>query len=432
MKPGEKNDFSRKAALKFYWPLFVQAFSQSLTYPLVASIAGSGALGVKGYAGYMQGLSLMFMLGAIAGGLPMTGMVFSRTRSGYRAFQHLNRLMMAGLLALEVLMSLPPVGPWIFANVLNLPPELVDVSCRVLLWGGVMQAGFFMRNEPFVLLMNERRSFDANLATILRVVVTALMPFVFLPAGWTGPVAALVAQTIPVWMETALSAFYARGIASRLDPNALPEIVGFYSVRKQFRFTLPLSLGYFLLATSPVLLAMAIGRTADAVMMLSVHAITIGVFNPFGFGALRMQAVQIQFPQEYPGDRRLRSFSLQVGAILGLAVAALALPGLGDWYFCDIQKLPREYLPQAKIVMLILALLPAVQCFRGCIEGLAALRKKPRIVMYGQIAFLLAMAIALALLLALGVPGWLMGALAFTAAIWSCTLVIRLGLSKSI
>ena len=423
-----KGKYSAIAAAKFYWPLFVQAFSQCLTYPLVASIAGAGSLGVKGYTAYAQGLSLMFMLGAIAGGLPMTGMVFSRTRAGYAAFQRLNRLMMAALLSLEVLIGLKPVGPWIFANILNLPAELTDVACDIVIWGAVMQAGFFLRNEPFVLLMNERRSFEANLATLIRVAVTAAMPLVFLPLGWIGPIAALVAQTIPVWLETVFTWYFARSIPGSLDPNDDAEITSYYSVARQFSFTMPLSIGYLLLATSPIVLSMAIARTEDAVMMLSVHAITVGVFNPFGFGALRMQAVQIQFPREYPGDRRLVAFAALVGIVLGLLVAILAMPGLSDWYFCGVQNLPREYLGKARIVMAIFAFLPIVQSLRGRAEGIAALKKKPRIVMRGQIAFLAVMIAALLVMLVSGVPGWIMGAVAFTAAIWSCTLVIALGI----
>ena len=423
-----KGKYSALAAAKFYWPLFVQAFSQCLTYPLVASIASAGSLGVKGYTAYAQGLSLMFVLGAIAGGLPMTGMVFSRTRAGYAAFQRLNRFMMAALLSLEVLIGLKPVGPWIFANILNLPAELTDVACDIVIWGAVMQAGFFLRNEPFVLLMNERRSFEANLATLIRVAVTAAMPLAFLPLGWIGPIAALVAQTIPVWLETVFTWYFARSIPRSLDPNDDAEITSYYSVTRQFSFTMPLSIGYLLLATSPIVLSMAIARTEDAVMMLSVHAVTVGVFNPFGFGALRMQAVQIQFPREYPGDRRLVAFAALVGIVLGLLVAILALPGLSDWYFCHVQNLPREYLGKARIVMAIFAFLPIVQSLRGRAEGIAALKKKPRIVMRGQIAFLAVMIAALLVMLVFGVPGWIMGAVAFTAAIWSCTLVIALGI----
>ena len=65
---------------------------------------------------------------------------------------------------------------------------------------------------------------------------------------------------------------------------------------------------------------------------------------------------------------------------------------------------------------------------RGRAEGIAALKKKPRIVMRGQIAFLAVMIAALLVMLVSGVPGWSMGAVAFTAAIWSCTLVIAIGI----
>ena len=40
---------------RFYIPLLLQAFSQSLTYPLVAGIVSHGALGVNALTGFTQG-----------------------------------------------------------------------------------------------------------------------------------------------------------------------------------------------------------------------------------------------------------------------------------------------------------------------------------------------------------------------------------------
>ena len=49
---------------RFYVPLLLQAFSQSLTYPLVAGIVTHGEFGVNGLTAFSQGLMIMFMNGA--------------------------------------------------------------------------------------------------------------------------------------------------------------------------------------------------------------------------------------------------------------------------------------------------------------------------------------------------------------------------------
>ena len=88
---------------RFYMPLLLQAFSQSLSYPLVAGIVTHGAYGVNALTAFSQGLMIMFMIGALGLGLVTTGMVFAKTWYGYLSFRRLNAIMMGALLALQCL-----------------------------------------------------------------------------------------------------------------------------------------------------------------------------------------------------------------------------------------------------------------------------------------------------------------------------------------
>ena len=102
---GEKDraDFSVGRVTRFYVPLLMQAFSQSISYPLVGGITTHGPLGVNGLTAFAQGQTIMFMIGSLGGGLVMTGMVHARTGGGYLAFRRLNLIMMAALLLLQCL-----------------------------------------------------------------------------------------------------------------------------------------------------------------------------------------------------------------------------------------------------------------------------------------------------------------------------------------
>ncbi|MBQ0032900.1 MAG: hypothetical protein KBT68_08875, partial [bacterium] len=93
--------FSIGNVTRFYIPLLLQAFSQSLTYPLVAGIVTHGEFGVNALTAFSQGQMIMFMIGALGGGLVMTGMVFARTWYGYVSFRRLNAIMMVVLLAVQ-------------------------------------------------------------------------------------------------------------------------------------------------------------------------------------------------------------------------------------------------------------------------------------------------------------------------------------------
>ena len=280
--------FTPARATRFFVPLLLQAFSQCLTYPLVAAIVSHGALGVKGYAAFAQGQTVMFVIGAFGSGLVLTGMVHARTRAGYLCFRRLNFAMMAALLGVQLLVTLPPFHAWVFEGLLSLRPDLAEVSRETLGWGVFMQAAFFFRNEPLVVLYNARASFEANIATTVRLVLTVALSPLFVHLGWTGPMWGIVAMTGPCYVEFALTHLYARKYV-----RALPayDAEGAHRVADQFRFTVPLSLGGVLLAVAPLLVAVFVGRTENAVAMLAIHYVTIGVTNPVAFGALDRKSV---------------------------------------------------------------------------------------------------------------------------------------------
>ena len=402
-------------ATRFYIPLLLQAFSQSLTYPLVASIVAHGTYGVAELAAFAQGQSTMFMIGALGGGLVMTGMVFAKTMAGYRSYVRLNAAMMLVLLTVQVLLAFPPFEGLIFRNLLNLPPHLAEIARQTLLFGVFMQASFFLRNVPLVILFNARASFEANLATMIRIVLTAAAPYLFIRMGWTGALWGLVATTIPCMVEFELTHLFARKYVREL-PTTTPETPS--SPFDQFKFTLPLSLGGFLLATSPLMVAAFVGRTENAVAMLAIHYVTIGIANPVGYAALRMQPVAIQFPPEYKGDTRVLRYAICSGLVLGILPLLTALPGISDWYFHVVQNLPEEDVHLARCLMCGYALWPVFQCVRGLAEGHAAWLKRPTAVFLGQLANLLSLTLVLAVSLWAGLPGWTMGGLAiFTASI---------------
>ena len=414
---AEKVRFSIGAVTHFYVPLLLQAFSQSLTYPLVAGIVTHGRFGVNELTAFSQGQMIMFTIGALGGGLVMTGMVFAKTWYGYVSFRRLNAMMMAALLTLQCVPVLPPFNRWLFGGLFVLPPELAELSRWTLLLGVAMNGAFFLRNVPMVVLFNNYESGKANLATIVRIGVSLGCSVVFPRLGWTGAYWGLLALTLGVVAELAVTWAYARPYVERLrrDFNAGEMAPGHLSrgemlalTCEQFRFTLPLSLGGFLLMLSPLFVAAFVGRSDAAKDMLAIHYVTIGVVNPVAYAALRMQAVTIQFPPEYEGDRRLLAYALWAGGLLGIVLLAFATPWLGNLYFGSYQNVPARLLGTVRLAIALYAVEGAIQAVRGRLEGLAASLKRPKAIMAGQIAHTLALFLVLALLLPLGVPGWVM------------------------
>ena len=405
-------------ATRFYVPLFLQAFSQSLTYPLVGAIASRGTFGVDELTAFTQGQIAMFFIGAIGGGLITTGMVFARSQGGYSAFKKLNAWMMLALIGIQVLCALGPLGAWIFGTLFKLPAHLAEIAQRTMLLGAVMQSAFFVRNVPLVVLFNARASAEANWATVARIGLTFVCSLAFPHIGWTGAYWALVAITAGVLTELLLTWLFARPYVREIPCGAGDTACS------QFKFTLPLSFGSALLAFSPVVIAVFVGRSANATDMLALHYVTLGIANPVSFAALRMQAVAIQFPPEYPGDRRTLTFAIVAGLSLGLVPLVLALPGPGSWYYGTCQNIPPHILGTALLMSGIYFFIEVIHAVRGRIEGLAAWRKRPGAVMAGQIAYFAMLTIAAATLLAVGAPGWVIAIGAIYAAPIAATATV--------
>ena len=398
----DKIKYSPGNAAKFYVPLLLQAFSQSLTYPLVGTITSHGPDGVAALTAFTIGQTIQFMIGALAGGLIMTGMVFAKTREGLATFRRLNAWMMAVLLVVQALACVHPVDTFVFSHLLNLSPHLADIARRVTFFGILMQAGFFLRNPPLVVLFNSYASFEANLATAARIALTFAFAVVFPHYGLTGPDWGLFALTVPVLLEWILTEVFAAKYERMIDggePSAISE---------QFKFTIPLSFGSGLLAVSPFMVAAFVGRAADATNMLAIHYVTLGIANPVSYGALRMQAVAIQFPPEWKGDRRLLRFAIVAGVLLGLIPFVFSLPPIGRWYYDDCQNIPPQILDTTMFVSFLYSFICVIHAVRGRAEGLAALHKRPSAVMAGQIAYFCALVATLAATLGLGMAGWAM------------------------
>ncbi|MBQ9741564.1 MAG: hypothetical protein IJV91_11595, partial [Kiritimatiellae bacterium] len=303
-----------------------------------------------------------------------------------------------------------PFDTFIFGHLLNLDPHLSEIARRTLFFSIVMQAAFFMRNVPQVILFNAYASFEANLCTVARILLTGAFVVAFPMFGMVGPDWGLVALTAPIILEWLLSELFARKYERRLEDG------GVVSVMEQFRFTVPLSFGAGLLAVSPFMTAAFVGRAANPADMLAIHYVTLGIANPVAYAALRMQAVAIQFPPEWTGDRRLLRFAVVAGLLLGVIPFLFSLPSIGNWYYGKCQNIPPHILDTTRFVSFLYSFICMIHTVRGRVEGLAALNKCPSAVMAGQFAYFFALVAVLAVTLPMGIPGWAMSVSAIYTA----------------
>ena len=425
--PADKFAFTPWNATRFFVPLFLQAASQSLTYPLVGVVVAHGLHGPAEFSAFSQGFMIMFLIGTLGFGLITTGMVYAKDLLGYLRFQKVNTLVMILISAIQVLLALPLPARLVFGSLLGLEGVQLEIARWSMLLGLPAQLGFLVRNGAQVLLYNDHATGLANLATILRILLTALLAPAFYALGLVGWTWGCVCLTLPVFIESGAMIWFARAYARRLprllrDGERAP-------VAKIFLFNIPLSLGGTLLSLSVFMLNAIINRVEDGPAMLAIHLVAIGLINPLSFGALRNQAVAIGFPQRDLSDQRTFLFALCSGLVLAALLLPLTIPAVGHWYFCSIQNLDEAHGALARQVLWWAIPFLVFQALRGNAEGLAAYRQRPNAVLAGQAVFFGTLVSVLIALFHFGVSGHLMGIIALLCASVATFLTIRLGLA---
>jgi len=409
---------TRKLAAYFI-PLALQAASQSLSYPLVAMVASHGPGGALALAGVAQSNIIMFLVATLGAGVVTAGMVFGKTKAGFARFRAINNLLSVAMVVVQSLMCVPFVGRLIFGTLLGLPASIQEPAMQAFPLTVLLNVLFNARNPYQVLLYNNEAPGRASAATFARIGVTLALSPLFCSWGLVGPRWAMVCQTIPVGLEVLVSWWYSRPFAARLAEDVAPPP----TVGSLLAFTMPLSLGGFLMTLSSMILGAIIARSGSPEHMLPVYYLAVGIANPAAYAASRVQNVMISFPPRSYDDNQVFRFSLVAGAMLSFVPLLFVLPGVADWYYVSVQKLPPADLPLVTTTALLLLAFPFTVALRCHREGLAALDHRTPTILAGDFAYIASLAVCSSAFLALRIPGNIIGPLVI-----ACSNLASLGI----
>ncbi len=411
---------------RLFIPLAVQAASQSLCYPLVAMVAMRGPNGPSDLAGLAQSNTVVFFLGMFAISLVPTGMVYARTREGYRRFNRLT-LLIGGLAgAVQAVLCIPWASHLLFGRLIGLPPAMAAAAQVSLIASLPLQVLFFSRIPYFVAMYVGQATGIASLATIGRVAFTALLSPLFCLFGAVGPVWAVVALTLPVGLEAFIS-----GVIAQRFIRQLPEgMEAPPAVRDILRFNLPLTVGGYFLSLATIGVAAFIARAPEPEIVLPVYYLVLGLANPVAFAATRMQTVTLMFTPSDPLRRRTLQFAIIAGLILGLIPLAFIIPGAAELYYVRFQNLAPEHLGIVRRTAAALVFFPLAVALRAQIEGVAAYLRRSVSVLTGHAALLATIAGCGMAALALNLPGHLIGAVCLTLGSAASSATMRFCLKR--
>lgn len=391
----------------YFVPIALQAASQSLSYPLIAMVASHGPGGALNLAGVAQANIVMFLAGTLGAGLVTAGLVFARTKQGYARFVSINNLLSLLTALIQAALCIPVVGHLLFGTLLNLPATIEAPAAQAFPFTILLNVLFYARNPSQVLLYNHGAAGRASAATFGRIGLTLALSPLFCAWGLVGPRWAMVCQSIPVALESYVSWWFSRSMSAALPDDVAPAPTR----RKIFFFTMPLSLGGFLLNLSGMILGAVIARAGQPEHMLPAYYLAAGVANPAAYAASQVQNVAISFPPRFRGDNRTLRFSVTAGAILSVIPLVLLLPGLSRWYYVSVQRLPPADLPLVCTTALLFVGFPITIALRRHREGLAALSHRTPATLAGNVAYIATLAVASSLCLTLKVPGNVIGPL---------------------
>ena len=406
---------------RFYAPLALQATAQALSHPLVAMVASRGYGGPVNLAGLAQSSTVMFFLGIFAIYYMTTGMVFAQTREGYQTFWRVCIGTGIGIVLIQTLLCIPQVSHLLFGRIIGLPPSIAQPAKITLLAAVPLQFLFFVRIPYQVAMYNGRATVRASLATLGRIVLTAILSVVFSFIGWVGPIWAVVCLTIPVLLELVISMLFARRFIYQLPPGTTPPA----KARDIFNFNLPLAVGGFFLVFSVMILSAFIARAPEPERILPIFFIAISLANPVAYAATRIQAVVLAFPPDASSESSTFRFAFVVGVILGFLPLLFIFPGLIEFYYVTLQKLDPAHLGMVRVTAISLITYPFAVALRAHSEGFAALNRKPMAVLAGHGMYMMMVIASGFLALVIGVPGYLIGPISLTLASLASAYIIR-------
>jgi len=418
---------SGRQLTRFFIPLAIQAVSQALSYPLVAMVASRGPGGPPNLAGLAQSNTVMFFIGMIAISSVTTGMVYAKTREGYQKFRSVTLLTGLAVITVQAMLCFPVASHLLFGHLIGLPPSIERPAQITLLYSIPLQFLFFLRIPYFVAMYGGQATGIASLATILRIILTALLSLLFCLLGLVGPIWAVVCLSLPVAVEVLASAIFAAPFLRLLKPSpTCPPSAG-----EIFLFNLPLSIGGYLLSASAIILAGFIARAPDPDRILPIYYLALGLANPMAFAATRIQTVVLSFPPQSLRDQSTLHFALKAGIILGILPLIFILPGLIEFYYVKLQKLALQDLHLVRLTALFLIFYPISVAIRAQREGLAAWLNKPTTVLAGHAVFMAAIIATGFSLLNLGISPELIGPVGLTIGSLASSATMRLALNRA-
>jgi hypothetical protein len=362
-----------------WWPLALSWLIMGAEQPAVAAVVArlpDPALGLAAYGSVVFPLALVIEAPVIM--LLAASTELSRDRASYRALRRFSHKTGAVLTLVHALLALTPVGDWVIASALSVPPEVAAAARPGLVLMLPWTWAIAWRRTGQGLLIRAGRSRLVGIATGVRLLASsAVLVGGYFHGGFSGVVVGSSALSVGVLAEGVFVAALVSRVARDLpegDPD-LPPLRG----RLFAAFYVPLALTpVIVLVIQPVGTA-AISRMPDVLASLAVWPVVIGLAFVLQAVGIAYNEVVVALLQRPHARVALRRFALTLAGIVTGIWVLLAFTPLSELWFGGVIGLSPELSTMAITGMALALPLPASRVLQSWYQGLlvAARRTRP-------------------------------------------------------
>lgn len=197
-------------------------------------------------------------------------------------------------------------------------------------------------------------------------------------------------------------------------------------MKKILVFWLPLVATWLMMAIEGPFLAAIIARMADTTFNLAAYGVAYSLALLCEAPVIMLMSASTTLVKNRTSYLRMRNFSLALMLLVSLILGFVLVPPVYDFLALSVIGLPAEVADLTYISLIFLLPWPAAIGYRRFVQGIMIAFRRPRLVTYGTVIRLVAMAgTATLLYLQSDLPGSYVGALALSAGVVSESLAGR-------
>lgn len=399
---------------RFWSPLAATWIMMSLEGPVLAALIARLPDPKINLAAYGVAFSIAILVEAPVMMLMSAATALVRDRDGYRRLRIFTHALNALSTLPLCLLLVPPVFDALVGGLLNLPPDVADLTYGALWIFVPWTAAIGYRRFLHGVMIHAgatRRVAAGTLCRLGAMTGAAILLFAFsdLPGAWLGPASLVTGVLVEAAAARWMGARAIRGVLAVPGPPA--GGAGELTYRGIVSFYHPLALTSVIgLATHPML-TFFMGRAHLALESLAVYPVIGGLSFVFrAIGISYQEAAIALLGNDLEHRRPVGRFALVLGSACSLGLAVFAFdPFFGLW-FETASGLAPDLAAYARLPVVLLVPLPALSVWLSYQRAVNVLRRRTRPITEATIVEVAAIALIFA------VTGWGLDLVGVTAA----------------